>query len=108
MKQASKELKSFEDIIIFPADKGGGIVIQNEEDYIKEANRQLNNTDHYKRLPYDTTLTNATQIRKTLIYLENHGKIPQFGHKNLLPKNIRTSPIYFLPKIHKPGCPGNL
>lgn len=106
MRTALKELRQMDDIIIFPADKGGGIVIQNTEDYINEAYRQLRNQQHYTQLPYDTTLTNAGHIKKTLLKLEEDKKIPKNSHKSLLPKNIRTSPIYFLPKIHKEGCPG--
>ena len=37
-------------IIIKPADKGGATVIMNKKDYIQEANRQLSNTLHYKKL----------------------------------------------------------
>ena len=34
---------------------GGSIVIMNTTDYIAEADRQLNNTDHYEKLLEDAT-----------------------------------------------------
>ena len=36
-----------------PADKGGAIVVMNEEDYIKEAERQLHDEQHYSKLTQD-------------------------------------------------------
>ena len=43
-------LQSKDDIVIAEADKGGAVVILDVEDYIKEAERQLHNTENYKRL----------------------------------------------------------
>ena len=43
-------LQSKDDIVIAEADKGGAVVIRDVEDYIKEAERQLHNTENYKRL----------------------------------------------------------
>ena len=45
-----KELSEREDIIITKADKGGAVVIVDVKDYIKEAERQLNNTENYRKL----------------------------------------------------------
>ncbi|KAJ8023245.1 hypothetical protein HOLleu_35605 [Holothuria leucospilota] len=40
-RQALRELRSKENIVIKPVDKGGAIVLQNREDYISEEHRQL-------------------------------------------------------------------
>ena len=48
-RRAMRSLKTNKKIIIKPADKGGAIVIQHLEDYIKEGERQLSNTTHYKQ-----------------------------------------------------------
>ena len=45
-----KELSEWEDIIITKADKGGAVVIVGKKDYIKEAERELNNTENYRKL----------------------------------------------------------
>ena len=49
-RKAINTLKKNSKIVIKPADKGGAIVIQNVEDYIKEGERQLSNTTHYQKL----------------------------------------------------------
>lgn len=41
-----------DECIIKKADKGGAIVVWGKDMYVKEANRQLNNTDFYQPLPY--------------------------------------------------------
>ena len=45
-QKAPEELKKTVDIIITNADKGGSVVIQDVKDYVKECERQLNNTEH--------------------------------------------------------------
>ena len=45
-------------IIITKADKGGALVIIDVDGYIREANRQLNNTDFYKKISKDPTESN--------------------------------------------------
>ena len=52
------ELKTRDDIIVTKADKGGTVVIMNVDDYIKEANRQLDNTEFYTKLITNPTTTN--------------------------------------------------
>ena len=46
-REAVKELSKREDIIINNADKGGAVVIVDTNDYIKEAERQLDGKDNY-------------------------------------------------------------
>ena len=43
-QKALQELKHRDDIVITDADKGGAVVILDVEDYIKEAERQLDNS----------------------------------------------------------------
>ena len=45
-------------IMITKADKGGALVIIDVDGYIREANRQLNNTDFYKKISKDPTESN--------------------------------------------------
>ncbi|KAJ8018472.1 hypothetical protein HOLleu_43522 [Holothuria leucospilota] len=46
-RQALRELRSKEYIVIKPADKGAAIVLQNREDFISEAHRQLADNSFY-------------------------------------------------------------
>ena len=63
--QAMRELHMNNDIVIKPADKGGSIVIMNTTDYIAEAQRQLNNPNHYDKLQEDPTQKNSTLTSRT-------------------------------------------
>ena len=57
-REAVKELSKREDLIINNADKGGAVVIVDTNDYIKEAERQLDDKDNYHILLQDPTLGN--------------------------------------------------
>ena len=72
-----QELQSRKDIVITDADKGGAVV--NVEDYVKEAERRLNNRENYRRIYYDPTTVTKETIRKV---------ISRFQKENLLSKNI--------------------
>ena len=47
-------------------DKGGAIVIQDVKQYIKEAERQLNNTKNCRPLPNDPTKKSHNTVKKTI------------------------------------------
>ena len=54
-------------------------VILDVEDYVKEAERQLNNKENYRKINYDPTTVNYETI---------HKDISKFQKENLLSKNI--------------------
>ena len=54
-------LKKRDDIIITRADKGGAVVIVNVEDYLAEAERQLDNTNFYTKLIVNPTVTHIRE-----------------------------------------------
>ena len=54
-KQAIKNLSSNRAIVIKLADKGSGVVIMNTQDYVREAQRQLSDTNFYEKLDSDPT-----------------------------------------------------
>ena len=65
-RTSMKELTKREDIIITKADKGGALVIVDVKYYIKEAERQLNNTENYKKFQEDPTSTNMKLVNDTI------------------------------------------
>ena len=54
-RQALRNLKKRQDIIIKPADKGSGTVVMDKSWYIDECNRQLNDAKFYRQLDRDIT-----------------------------------------------------
>ena len=101
-----QELQSRNDMVITDVNKGGAVVILDVEDYVKEAERQLNNKENYRKIIYDPTTANNETINKI---------ISRFHKENLLSKNIseglktenpRTPHFYLKPKVHKEGNPG--
>ena len=66
-RTAIQTLKQNKDIIIKPADKGEAIVVMDKTDYLGEAERQLANQVHYKRL------------EEPVFYTENKRNVWNFG-----------------------------
>ena len=70
-KIALKKLKSNDNILIKSADKGGAVVVWDDELYVSEASRQLSDTSTYIQLPEDPTTTNQKTISATIKMLIN-------------------------------------
>ena len=107
---ALKELQNNSEIIIKPADKGGCIVIQNIQDYIREAQRQLSDPKFYRSEPHDLTSKHNDKVIALVEELLHREAISQKVANFLVFDEPRTACIYFLPKIHKntrppPGRP---
>ena len=61
-----EELAKRKDSFIANADKGGAVVIMEEEKYINEANRQLSDKHNYKTLQEDPTLQCSKLVNDTI------------------------------------------
>ena len=97
-----KELSIRDDIIITKAGKGGAVVIIDVDDYINEANRQLNSKEFCKEISNDPTELNRKKVKNAIKELKS---------AKLLDEKIATEPevqeakalaFYMFPKIHKP------
>ena len=97
-------------IIIRPADKGGGMVILDKEAYLQEMYRLLGDNTTYIILPGDPT----SKYKKALTALIKEGSALNILNKKeaeyLVPLAPRIPVIYYLPKVHKdvvnpPGRP---
>ena len=97
-----KKLKENKSIIIKPVDKGSSIIIQNRQDYLKEAHRQLSNPLHYKKIEQPISLNDHEEINELLLKLKNLKYITKKEFTFLQPNpDGRPRKIYFTPKIHK-------
>uniref|UniRef100_A0A8C5M182 Reverse transcriptase n=1 Tax=Leptobrachium leishanense TaxID=445787 RepID=A0A8C5M182_9ANUR len=105
-----KILRSDPSIIIKPADKGGALVIMNSKDYMKEIQRQLSDSETYRRLDRDPTSEIVVRI-STLVQDALENQIIDVGLSKFLIKQYPLTPVmYVLPKVHKslitpPGRP---
>ena len=99
-------LKDRSDIIISKADKGGATVIMDVKDYIDEANRQLNDSNFYRKLDEDPTETHLNLVNNAIDTLQRQKHIDQKLAEGLKLSSAKTPKFYMLPKIHKEGNPG--
>ena len=105
-RRALSDLQKREDIIITKADKGGATVIIDVEDYIREANSQLENTEFYEKLNFNPTEGYSNIVDNRLDELTEEGDLSEEIAEGLKTDNPRTPHFYLLPKIHKEGNPG--
>ena len=61
-----QQLSQRDDIIIIKADEGGAVVIIDVDDYIDEANWQLNNIGFYKKIPNHPTESGRNIVNNTI------------------------------------------
>ena len=106
-RTSMKELSEREDIIITKADRGGAVVIVDVKDYIKEAERQLNNTENYRKLQEDPTATNMKLLNDTIERFKKQKLINEKVAEGLKRNDPKTAKFYLRPKIHKEGNPGH-
>lgn len=108
IKVGLKSLCDRKDLIIRPADKGGGLVILDKSDYHQEMCRILDDTSTYSPLTMDPMKT----LQKNLQVLINKGFTDGILDRKeyLVPTIPRILVMCYLPKIHKnitksPGRP---
>ena len=102
-------LQKRNDIIVTKADKGDAVVILDIQDYINEANRQLNDTNNYEQLDFDPTELHTEKIKSEISNLKNDNLLSKLSKQtanSLLEEKIKTPEFHLLPKIHKANNPG--
>ena len=92
--------------MITKADKDGAVAIVSVKDYIKEAERQLNNIKYYRKLQEDPTTTNMKLLNYIMEIFKNQKLINQKVAEGLKRNDLKTPEFYPRPKIHKEGNPG--
>ncbi|XP_059832281.1 uncharacterized protein LOC132397466 [Hypanus sabinus] len=100
-RAALTELRQSMDIVMKPVDKGSSIVIMDKQQYLFEAHRQLNNTEHYTKLKELIYWETHTEIRNILQELERAGYLKGKLVEYLTGIQPRARKFYILPKIHK-------
>ena len=104
-QKALNELRSLEDEVILPADKGNATVVMKKSDYDRRMRGMLDDTTTYRKLPKDPTATQEARIGRTLLKLHKNKEIPKSIYNRIRPSGSCPPRIYGLPKIHKPQTP---
>ena len=114
-RDAIKELRRNKDIVIFQADKGGAVVIQNRADYIEEAKWHLNlkdadGTPVYQSLQNPQIQDFNKRVQDAMDLATSNGVIEEEMSEIRFIEDPKIGNLYFLPKIHKkktspPGRP---
>ena len=81
--QSLHQLKTDNDLLVKPADKGGAIVIWPKDSYLKEAYRQLNYSNHYQKIQKDPTPDILEDTKKLAYNLHKSKIIDNMTHKFL-------------------------
>ena len=109
-QEALRNLKNDNAIIIKEADKGSGVVIWDREDYLKEADNHLLDSNFYSEYISETDPLSLLKdkITQALDKIKERGDIDNQTLNYLMVNNPRLGRFYLLPKIHKrlPGVPG--
>ncbi len=107
-KEAISSLQSNPNLITNKAHEGSAVVLMDTENYIKEAERQLSDTDFYVRTESDLTEKHIKQIQEILREMLDKLEIEweTFIHLKLDISKNRTVNFYFFPKIHKKEVKG--
>uniref|UniRef100_A0A8C5M9D4 Reverse transcriptase domain-containing protein n=1 Tax=Leptobrachium leishanense TaxID=445787 RepID=A0A8C5M9D4_9ANUR len=105
-----KQIKRDTNLIIKPADKGGGVVILNKEQYHQETCRLLNDPVTYKKLGGNPTESIKQKFYEYLQRGKDIGVINDDEYRYLKINYPRIPVLYHLPKVHKdinhpPGRP---
>lgn len=99
--KALQELENNDNIMVKPADKGGGIVVMDKDKYMQESYRQVLDTEIHRQVE----VNQVDGIKIWLKILIDHAFaidiIDKDLHKFLLKQDSVTPLVYILPKIHK-------
>ena len=111
LRAAWTSLRDNPETYLTTADKGGKPVLIPREDYIREALRQLQDTDTYEELSRERAeelLLNLGKKKTAVIgKLLKGNLITRTEQRRLVEEKWEIPPIYFLPKIHKPINPAS-
>ena len=65
-RNALQQLQTRTELVITNADKGEAVVIQDTEEYIKDAHRQLHDTTFYKKCDFDLTTIHNERVNRVI------------------------------------------
>ncbi len=108
-RTALNELSRNKNITIKKMDKGRGVALMDTHDYTQTGLIHLS-THHYELIPQNLTQETANSVHEVLLEMNELNYIEDdiFFFLNPFSHDLRTSEMYFLPKLHKPPPPNGL
>ena len=108
-RSALRNLREDTSVVIKEADKGSAVVVWDRDDYIREANSQLQDSEVYEETSLDSKFLSDI-IFQTLNKMKFKEEITDKNIEYFMINNPRLARFYLLPKIHKrlsrvPGRP---
>ena len=104
-RQALKRLKTDEDIVILPADKGRVTVVMDKTDYYDKMDTLVNDKQTYEELKRDPTPALQRRLNGKLLSLKKDGSFDITRYYRLRSSVPQPPKLYGLPKLHKPNVP---
>ncbi|BHF62299.1 hypothetical protein SprV_0200528100 [Sparganum proliferum] len=104
-REALRELKADQNLVIVPADKGRSTVVLDMTDYLQKAQGLMDDRRFYVPFATNTLKAVTHEINATLLALENSGAITPTSRLMARPKATAFVRFYGLPKVHKDGAP---
>ena len=103
--QALKRLKTDENIVILPADKGRVTVVMDKTDYYDKMDALVNDKQTYQVLKRDPTPALQRKLNSKLLDLKKTDAIDIQRYNRLRCRVPQPPKLYGLPKLHKPNIP---
>ena len=104
-RQALKRLKTDENIVILPADKGRVAVVMDKTDYYDKMDALVNDKQTYQVLKRDQTPALQRKRNSKLLDLKKTDAIDIQRYNRLRCRAPQPPKLYGLPKLHKPNIP---
>ena len=99
-RKALYDLKNDKSIVIKSADKGSAVVVWDREDYIKEAEKQLDDEEVYEGVSNDAAPLLKT-INGVIAKIRKRGDLKRDTLDYFIMKDPKLARFYLLRKIHK-------
>ena len=108
-RDALRQLRAEESIVILKPDKGSGVVVLDKVDYIRKMTTILSDATKFRRIGptevHDNTSKIEDDVRKFLVELVKKKQLPKEVQEAIRPVGSQLPRLYGLPKTHKEGVP---
>nr|VZI18123.1 unnamed protein product [Spirometra erinaceieuropaei] len=104
-RDALKELRADNDLVIVPADKGRSTVVLDRTDYNQKAKSLFEDRQSYVPCEYNSIKTLTREINATPLAMENSGAISPIDRRMARAQETALARFYSLLKVHKEGAP---